>query len=405
MKRPEGDDRPTTKRATPKDAPRGHAPGRDIDRVLLVGAGPAVGWGSTTHDLALPGAMARAISALTQRGCDVDLIADPDMDVAGAALIASQHDLLRYDAVVLMIGVNEALRLAAVRKWTLDISSLLSTLADKMPVDSAIIVVGANPIRSLAAPNSRIGTLVTRRALMLDRATASLCAENLRATFLTLPGRSAPQWRHATRTLQYGEWATFISDTLAPRLNAQNHLDRDRRRALERRPGIVEADRQDAVDKLQLALRTPSADLQRIVTLAQSAFKAESALVTVLDHDRQWHFASVGKDVPEVPRIASLCEFAIQGDEALVVRDTLDDDKFRYNPLVVGEPHIRFYAGFPIQSGSGQRLGTLCVIDSQPRRRADDIDATFLRQLAQLAQRELWKYLPNVDENLTWRKP
>lgn len=399
---------PTTDLFRPRDAPWGHAPGRDPDRVLLIGTGPAVGWGVTTHELALPGALARALAVLTDRGCDVDLIAELGMDITGVCLVVNERDLLRYDAVVLMVGMNEALRLTAVHKWCSGMSNVLSTLRKNLPVESEIIVVGASPLRSLAVPGSRVGALKVKRALMLDRATFELCAKDQRTTFLSLPGLSAPSSKNIPESLQYVQWANVIGESLAPRLTALNHLDRDRRHTLAHRRRTAEADRQEAgrqeagrqevVDELHLLPGEASAGLQRIVFLVKQAFNVEFALITVLDHDRVWYLAQAGTGLAETPRAASFCDLAIQGNTALVVRDTRDDDRFRDNPLVVGDPHIRFYAGFPIESRLGQRIGSLCVIDSQPRRRADDVNVTFLRELAHLAQRELWKHLPNVEE-------
>ncbi|WP_158252395.1 GAF domain-containing protein [Cryobacterium sp. Y57] len=393
---------PTIDLFRPRDAPRGHASGCDPDRVLLIGAGPAVGWGVTTHELALPGALARALAVLTDRGCDVDLIAEPGMDFTGVSLVVNERDLLRYDAVVLMVGMNEALRLTAVHKWCSGMSSVLSMLRKNLPVDSEIIVVGASPLRSLAAPGLRVGALKVKRALMLDRATFELCAKDQRVTFLSLPGLSAPSSKNIPESLQYVQWANVIGETLAPRLTALNHLDGDRRHTLVHRRTVEadrqETDRQEVVDELHLLPGEARVGLQRIVSLVKQVFNAECALITVLDHDRMWYLARAGAGLAETTRAASFCDLAILGNTALVVRDTRDDDRFRDNPLVVGDPHIRFYAGFPIESRLGQRIGSLCVIDSQPRRRADDVNVAFLREFAHLAERELWKYLPNVDE-------
>jgi GAF domain-containing protein len=73
-----------------------------------------------------------------------------------------------------------------------------------------------------------------------------------------------------------------------------------------------------------------------------------------------------------------------------VVPDALADERFRDNPLVLGEPHIRFYAGYPVESPSGERIGALCVFDPEPRR-ADDVDTVLLREFALMMQSELWR--------------
>ncbi|MCQ4297772.1 PAS domain S-box protein [Pseudomonas stutzeri] len=92
------------------------------------------------------------------------------------------------------------------------------------------------------------------------------------------------------------------------------------------------------------------------------------ALISLVDDRRQWFKSRVGLEVSETPREISFCTYTITGDEIFEVPDTLQDPRFRNNPLVLGDPHIRFYAGTPLTSPDGHNLGTLCVIDRQPRR-------------------------------------
>nr|WP_244962617.1 GAF domain-containing protein [Cryobacterium roopkundense] len=132
----------------------------------------------------------------------------------------------------------------------------------------------------------------------------------------------------------------------------------------------------------------PEDRFDRIVALAQRLFRTESVAITVIDHDRQWNKSMVGVESREIPRASSFCSVAIEGAGPLVVCDTLADPRFSGNPLVTGDPHIRFYAGFPIEAPSGERIGALCVFDPVPRLAAD-VDRVLLRELALLVQREL----------------
>ncbi|GAB3471105.1 hypothetical protein GCM10011496_29170 [Polaromonas eurypsychrophila] len=92
------------------------------------------------------------------------------------------------------------------------------------------------------------------------------------------------------------------------------------------------------------------------------------SLVSLLDDKRQWFKANVGLNgIEETPRDVAFCAHAIEGGDLLEVSDALQDARFKTNPLVTGEPGIRFYAGAPIVMPGGERLGTLCVIDRQPR--------------------------------------
>lgn len=109
-------------------------------------------------------------------------------------------------------------------------------------------------------------------------------------------------------------------------------------------------------------------DFDQIVQLASAICKTPISTITLLDFNKQWFKAKIGIDNIEGDRDTSFCGHAIAQDATImIVNDALDDDRFFDNPLVVGEPNIRFYAGYPLVSPSGYKLGTLCVIDRIPR--------------------------------------
>jgi GAF domain-containing protein len=108
---------------------------------------------------------------------------------------------------------------------------------------------------------------------------------------------------------------------------------------------------------------------ERFVAIASAVAETPIALMTLVDERRQWFKAKIGLTISETPRNVSFCGHAIQSEaRAFVVADTLNDSRFRDNPLVIGDPRIRFYAGIPLRlSQDLLPIGTLCVIDKQPR--------------------------------------
>lgn len=112
-------------------------------------------------------------------------------------------------------------------------------------------------------------------------------------------------------------------------------------------------------------------EFNEIVQLASALCNMPISLITLLDNDRQWFKARVGLDVVETSREISFCGHAILQDELFEIPDALEDMRFFDNPLVLDGPEIRYYAGVPLVTESGSRLGTLCVIDRLPRSLTD----------------------------------
>jgi diguanylate cyclase (GGDEF)-like protein/PAS domain S-box-containing protein len=151
---------------------------------------------------------------------------------------------------------------------------------------------------------------------------------------------------------------------------------------------LAEEERIKALHALRV-LDTPQEDrFDRFTRIAAAAFDAPIVLVSLVDAKRQWFKSRTGLDACETPRSMSFCSHAVALDDLLVVPDTRLDERFADNPLVVGAPFIRFYAGQPVHSVDGQALGTLCIIDQQPRQ-FGDLEKRMLRDLAQMVQDEL----------------
>lgn len=198
----------------PFDDPHGFAPGPHPDRILVLGAGPAVGWGVTSHTLALPGALARALAARTGRGCTVDLVADPHLDSATAHLALHAATLTRYDGIIIVLGVNDALRFTPTTTWRRHLETLLDTLTPRTGRVTPILVTGVQPVTSLKFLDSLTGALADSHARRLNTVTSALCNATPQATFVPLPGATSDGNRHRSPA-QYDRWARVILEPLA----------------------------------------------------------------------------------------------------------------------------------------------------------------------------------------------
>ncbi len=133
----------------------------------------------------------------------------------------------------------------------------------------------------------------------------------------------------------------------------------------------------------------PEPALDRITRLAAHIFKASIATISLIDRDRQWYKSCVGLDVLFTPRDEAICAHTILANRTLVVPDASRDERFRHLAAVTGPPHVRFYAGAPLTTLQGFRLGTLCVIDGQPRDDFGPDDIAILEDLARLVMEEI----------------
>lgn len=106
---------------------------------------------------------------------------------------------------------------------------------------------------------------------------------------------------------------------------------------------------------------------ERLTRVAAAVFGTPIALISLVDKERQWFKSKLGLAVRETPRDISFCTHAIRDTDVFIVNDAREDERFRRNPLVTGEPHVRFYAGAPLVTYEGHALGTFCVIDRAPR--------------------------------------
>lgn len=130
---------------------------------------------------------------------------------------------------------------------------------------------------------------------------------------------------------------------------------------------IDESVRAEAMAAFDLASLRDTVALRRITDFAATLCDAPIALVSLVEDQRQLFLARTGLDVAETPRESSFCQHAMLRDDIMVVPDACQDERFAANPLVTGDPHIRFYAGAPLVVDQTVPLGALCIIARAPR--------------------------------------
>lgn len=139
---------------------------------------------------------------------------------------------------------------------------------------------------------------------------------------------------------------------------------------------------------LEIMDTPPDPTLDAITRVAGQVAGTPISLVSLVDAERQWFKAKCGLEVDQTDRSVAFCDFVVRDRETLVVPDARDDDRFKDNPLVTGEPHVRFYAGVPLSGPDGSIIGTLCVIDHEPRSLTEE-QLGQLHDLADVAMQQI----------------
>ena len=152
-----------------------------------------------------------------------------------------------------------------------------------------------------------------------------------------------------------------------------------------------EAARLAALQSYRLLDTPADATLDGVVQLARGTFQAAVSLISLIDDQRQWFKARAGWNGLETRREHSFCSHAIMSRDVMVIPDASEDMRFRDNPFVVGEPCIRFYAGAPLTTPRGFRIGTLCLVDPRPREGLATRERRQLASLARFAMAEIHK--------------
>jgi lysophospholipase L1-like esterase len=285
----------------PRDSPEIRSGDPSADRVLLLGNGPCHGWGVLTHQLGLPGQLSRAIRSRTGRACDVDYVGAESMNVRSARAWLGDRDLESYDAVVIVVGVNDAIRHTPVATWRSALTELIASITPRLRPDAKLHLVGMPPIRSIAGYDNLVGRFAEPQRRRLQNETTAIIRELGLPELIELgPSGVTPE----DGAPVYAVHAATLADALAPELVL--------RAASTRRPALPEAPAWEwsgagAVLAHQETGGTPA--LRRLAERAQKRFKVEFAVVSLVNDDRIWHAMNTEVFPPSVPLDLSFCKY------------------------------------------------------------------------------------------------
>jgi GAF domain-containing protein len=365
---------------TPQDAPVAHATGPNADRVALIGAGVAVGYGVHLNDLALGGQLCRQISALTGRGVTVDTYAQLGMQALGCVTVMQSIDLSRFDAVVLTIGTDESLHLTPRREFRRNVDTLLAWIDREAPSTLTIIVIAIPEISTMMRLPTILTGVVRRHCLRLNAQLSEACSRHDQVRFV--PFTPAATDLMSAESGTYRAWAALIAPSVAKAL--------DQQLGAPRLPGAGdEVLRQRALDELGILDSAVDTRLTQVVRTARKLFGVEGASIVMIDRARQWTMACAGMDPLDSPRGGALGDATVHNGKIFVVTDARADTRFSGHPWVVGPSRVAFFAGFPIESANGQRIGALCLVHTSPRH-FSQADGALLGKLAQRVEAILW---------------
>ena len=162
----------------------------------------------------------------------------------------------------------------------------------------------------------------------------------------------------------------------------------------------IEKERLEELYEYEILDTGSDADFDSLTKLAANILKTPAAQINFIDKDRQWSKSSLGVEMGDLPRSVSFCSHTIQQDSLLVIPDTHKDDRFKEFPFVTQDPSVRFYAGVPIKGSKGNNIGSVCVVDLNPRELSDD-EIETLKIIAREVEARLNLLKRNRELNLS----
>ncbi|MGV8877329.1 MAG: GAF domain-containing protein [Rhodoglobus sp.] len=353
----------------PTDTPRVEAIGPDPDRVLMIGPGKSTGFGVHTHELGLGGHLARELSTLTERGCSVDIVSDPEMSVADTGAIVARAHLHKFDALIVSMGGINNFRMRSQSARRQDVAGLLDAI-DKngAPSLQSFILEIAPADKTLPIPKILL-PIINRNIAKLNSAAKQLCAEHPRIAFLraTKPAAETP-----LQSRTYQRWAQDFAPDIAQHLAAG---------ASSAFPSGDTAGPPLAFDSAVLASASVAAALNAIVHSARQLLDTDGAAITFHDSNAHQFVSSAHGNALTHHHAEGVCNDDSVPDRFEIVEDELHNARHC-------EPGIRFHLRYPIVQPNGDAIGALCIFDALART-GDPSHESLLHELAQRVQAAL----------------
>lgn len=366
-----------------RDEPRAAAGVGPVDHVLLIGNGPAHGWGVVTHRLALCGQLADVLSETTGRAVEVEYVGAELMSIESAVAWLGDRDLTDYDAVVVVMGMSDAVRLTPLAVWQAGLERLLAHIREGVRYQAPIVMAGIQSVTSEPQYRGVIAALGQRRADAMNDVSERVVGSFVNSAFVRLARPEYQPERPFGSPQTYRAWAAELAAAAAPLLEERRARGAERRRSkVEPRSWQWPA----APAVLEAAAERGTPELRRLVDAAKIECGVALAVVTLLEGDRMW-FAAASADTPVAIPLELSYDLHVPNDRALVVPNAMADPRFKTNPFIA-QSHLPFYAGHPIHDLQGRMIGTFCVLAPQSRP-AGSIRLNVLANYAAQAEVEL----------------
>jgi hypothetical protein len=355
-------------------------PGLIPRRLLVFGSGVLTGEGLANHDLGLPGAIADALAQASRRGVDITVIVDPDPISKRALTGLRGLRLRRFDAVIVILP---ALGARIPRPWRAQQVQRLQVLLAEECAEHSPAFIYDSPCASTDTAPARAADDVAQPPADDDSVTGTS-----RVRFRELPAQPAvlgltPPFSPVT----YESWAELIVRRLDLEIADLNATPRASSERPQNGTDEEETMRQQALQTLRLSNCDLDPALMSLLRQARVAFSSAGAALMIVEDEHVRAHAAVGVPPPTLSRTAAYSNIAIQSDRPTVISDAHRDP--RVAALPGPEQSTRFYAGYPIHTWDGYRIGALCIYDEQPRD-VRILDLVHLWEIAGHVEEHLW---------------